>query len=57
VQVLPQPWFNSTQFDVGKQWITRIARDPVTHRIIGDGFRIPGFCLTEDGRQLEAWLS
>jgi hypothetical protein len=57
VQVLPQPWFNSSQFDIGKQWITRIARDPVTHRIIGDGFRIPGFCLTEDGKQLETWLS
>jgi hypothetical protein len=57
VQVLPQPWFNSTRFDVGKQWIARIARDPVTHRIIGDGFRIPGFCLTDDGQQLETWLS
>jgi hypothetical protein len=57
VQVLPQDWFNSDQFEVGKQWITRIGRDPVTHRIIGDGVRIPGFCLTEDGKDLEAWLS
>jgi len=57
VQVLPQAWFNSDQFEVGKQWITRIGRDPVTHRIIGDGVRIPGFCLTEDGKGLEAWLS
>ncbi len=57
VQVLPQPWFSGDQFDVGKQWITRISRDPVTHRLIGDGIRIPAFCLTEDGKQLEAWLS
>jgi hypothetical protein len=57
VQVLPQPWFNGKDFEVGKQWITRITRDPVSHRIIGDGIRIPGFCLTENGKQLESWLS
>jgi hypothetical protein len=57
VEVIPQAWFNGKDFEVGKQWITRIARDPVSHRIIGDGFRIPGFRLSEDGKQLEAWLS
>jgi hypothetical protein len=57
IQVLPQPWFNTSQFEVGKQWITRITRDPVSHRLIGDGFRIPCFRLTEDGKELEVWLS
>ena len=41
VEVLPQRWFNRNEYDVGKQWITRITRDPVSHRMVGDGFRIP----------------
>ena len=57
VQVLPQAWFNQNDFEVGKQWITRLVRDPVSHRIIGDGFRIDGFRLSEDGKKLESWLS
>ena len=30
VEVLPQRWFTPSQFDVGMQWITRLARDPVS---------------------------
>ena len=56
VEVLPQRWFNRKEFDVGRQWITRLARDPVSHRIIGDGVRIPAFRLSEDGRELDGWL-
>ena len=56
VEVLPQRWFNRKQFDVGRQWITRLTRDPVSHRIIGDGARIPAFRLSEDGRELDTWL-
>lgn len=56
VEVLPQRWFNRNEYDVGKQWITRITRDPVSHRMVGDGFRIPGFRLSEDGRDLDGWL-
>ena len=56
VEVLPQRWFNRKQFDVGRQWITRLTRDPVSHRIIGDGVRIPAFRLSEDGRELDGWL-
>jgi hypothetical protein len=56
VQVLPQAWFNGGKYEVGKQWITRVTRDPVTHRIVGDGFRIPVFCLTEDGKSVASWL-
>lgn len=57
VQVLPQPWFNRNEYEVGKQWITRIARDPVSHRLVGDGFRIQPFCLSEDGKHVEEWLA
>jgi hypothetical protein len=57
VQVLPQRWFNGGEYEVGKQWITRITRDPVSHRIVGDGFRIPAFCLTEDGKSVASWLT
>jgi hypothetical protein len=56
VQVLPQPWFHAGEYEVGKQWITRVTRDPVSHRIIGDGFRIPAFCLDEDGKSVASWL-
>ncbi len=27
VEVLPQKWFTASQYQVGKQWITRAARD------------------------------
>jgi len=57
LQVLPQTWFNNREYEVGKQWITRVTRDAVTHRIIGEGFRIPGFCLTEDGKHVASWLT
>ncbi len=56
VEVLPQRWFTREKFDVGKQWVTRVTRDPVSHRIIGDGARIPAFRLSEDGRDLDGWL-
>ncbi len=52
VEVLPQRWFTPSQFDVGMQWITRLARDPISHRIIGEAMRFGSFELTEDGRDL-----
>ncbi len=52
VEVLPQRWFNPRTYDVGMQWITRLARDPATHRLIGEGFRIGNFELTDDGTQI-----
>ncbi|HWR13400.1 MAG TPA: hypothetical protein VN577_01125 [Terriglobales bacterium] len=57
LEVLPQHWFTDTKTDTGYQWITRVGRDPVTHRLIGDGIRISPFCLTEDGKNLETLLS
>jgi hypothetical protein len=56
LQVLPQRWFTAARFDSGYQWITRVARDPLTRRIIGEGVRIKRFELTEDGTGLERWL-
>ena len=55
VTVLPQTWFTANKFDVGYQWITRVARDAATGRIIGGGIRIRDFELTEDGMGLERW--
>jgi hypothetical protein len=56
VEVLPQRWFTPNQFDVGMQWITRLARDPVSHHIIGEAMRFGSFELTEDGRELSAMI-
>jgi len=56
VEVLPQRWFTASQYEVGKQWITRAARDPETHRIIGECFGVGTFLLEEDGCRLERWL-
>jgi hypothetical protein len=56
VEVLPQRWFTAAEFDVGKQWIARVARDPETHRLIGEGVRMGKFELTEDGCSIERWI-
>ena len=41
VEVLPQKWFTAAQYEVGKQWITRAARDqrvaPHLRRVLRDG--------------------
>lgn len=49
VEVLPQRWYTAKDFDIGYQWISRVTRDPETQRIVGEGVRIGGFELTEDG--------
>lgn len=56
VEVLPQQWFTASQYQVGKQWITRAERDPESHRIVGECFGTGIFLLEEDGRHLERWL-
>ena len=53
-EVLPQRWFTRSQFDVGMHWITRLARDPASRRIIGEAMRFGSFELTEDGCDLAA---
>ncbi len=56
VEVLPQRWFTASRYDVGRQWITRVARDPLTHRIIGEALRVGTFELTQDATDVARWL-
>jgi hypothetical protein len=46
-QLYPQDWFNSADLDFGYQWVTRVARDPQTGRVRGEGFRINPFELDD----------
>jgi hypothetical protein len=56
VEVLPQQWFTAAQYEVGRQWISRAARDPDSHRIFGECFGVGSFLLQEDGIRLEDWM-
>jgi hypothetical protein len=56
VEVLPQKWFTAAQYRVGEQWITRAARYPESHRIVGECFGVGTFLLDETGARLERWL-
>jgi hypothetical protein len=56
VEVLPQQWFTGAQYEVGKQWIPRAARDLETHRIFGECFGVGTFILQEDGKRLDEWI-
>jgi hypothetical protein len=56
VEVIPQKWFNASSYDVGRQWIARVARDPESHRIFGEGVRMGNFELGDEGQQVERWL-
>jgi len=56
VEVLPQKWFTASQYQVGKQWITRAARDPESHRIFGECFGVGSFLLEDDGCRLDQWM-
>ncbi len=57
VGVLPQEWFTAAQYEVGKQWISRAARDQESHRIFGECFGAGSFLLEEDGCRLDQWLN
>ena len=56
VEVLPQKWFTASQYQVGKQWITRATRDLESHRIFGECFGVGSFLLEEDGCRLDQWM-
>ena len=56
VEVLPQQWFTAAQYEVGRQWIPRAARDPESHRIFGECFGVGSFLLQEDGKRLDDWM-
>jgi hypothetical protein len=57
VEILPQAWFTAAQYQIGRQWITRAARDPESHRIFGECFGVGTFLLQEDGCRLEEWIN
>jgi hypothetical protein len=44
-ELFPQDWFNNANLDYGYQWVTRVARDPRTGQIHGEGIRIDPFVL------------
>ena len=46
-QLFAQDWFNHAGLDYGYQWVTRVARDPATGWIHGEGFRIDRFVLDD----------
>jgi hypothetical protein len=56
VEILPQKWFTAAQYQVGRQWISRAARDPESHRIFGECFGAGTFLLEEDGCRLAEWM-
>jgi len=56
VEVLPQKWFTASQYQVGKQWISRAGRDAESHRIFGECFGAGTFLLEEDGCRLGEWI-
>jgi hypothetical protein len=56
IEVLPQRWFSASQYQIGKQWITRAARDPESHRIFGECFGVGSFLLEDDGCRLDQWI-
>jgi hypothetical protein len=56
VEVLPQNWITGETYDVASHWITRAARDPETHRIVGELSRVGTFELADNGRDFSRWL-
>lgn len=51
-QLYPQDWFNLAKLDYGYQWVTRVARDPGTGHIHGEGIRIAPFVLDRTLRNI-----
>lgn len=56
VEVLPQNWITEETYDIAQYWITRAARDPETHRIVGELSKAGTFELAENGRDFSRWL-
>jgi hypothetical protein len=51
-RLYPQDWFNYSNADFGYEWVTRVARNPQTGRVHGDGIRIGAFVLDETLRKV-----
>jgi hypothetical protein len=55
VEVIPQKWFTAEQYEVGRQWISRVTRSP-GHHLVGEAVRVGKFQLTPDGQQVAEWI-
>ena len=53
--ILPLTWFNEGNYDVGYEWVTRVARHS-SGDIVGDGIRMKPFRLDSSGATLKKWL-
>ena len=56
IRVVMQDWFNKGAYDFGYQWPTRIARDPESGKLFGEGIRLGAFILNNENNQVETWL-
>jgi hypothetical protein len=56
-RLYPQDWFNTAGLDYGYQWVTRVARNPQTGQIHGEGIRIEPFILDDSLRGLRRFES
>ena len=56
VEIFPQDWFNSGGYDAGSQEVTRMARDPASGKIYGEGTQLGVFVLDDTYRNVERWL-
>lgn len=56
VEVFPQDWFNTGNYDFGYQWIARVARRS-DGSIIGEGIRLGHFELDETNRKVKKWFN
>ena len=56
VEVVPLDWWNDGDFDFMYQWIARIARDPKTGKLVGDGVRISPFLMDPHTGRFEGWM-
>jgi hypothetical protein len=41
ITVVPQPWFTGATHDLGYEWVTKVARDPESGRIVGEASASP----------------
>jgi hypothetical protein len=57
IEVLPQDWFNSGDFDFGYQWITKVVRDSNSGRIVGTGIRLKTSFLMKAAGKLRRSLT
>lgn len=53
LEVIPLAWFNAATYDLGYEWITRIARHPERAGFVGDGIRVGPFETDENGGRLD----